>query len=198
MQLLRSLFFLEATHQFRLSSVHIAGVDNELADDLSRNRLRDFKGKTVGMDVHSSPIPDCLLQWATSTAPRLVIPELDSSVHFFCSKGIAESTQRTYRSALNKFSRFCTQFNILSPFPVSEPLLCYFASFLAASENISPKSLKVYLSGIRHMQVVLGLPEPREFSSLPRLRLGYRGHTLSVLLKQRGFVCLSHLAYWIG
>lgn len=63
MQLLRCLFFLEACHQFQLSSEHIAGVDNELADDLSRNRLSDFRAKTTGMNDSPSLIPSYLLQW---------------------------------------------------------------------------------------------------------------------------------------
>jgi len=33
----------------------------------------------------------------------------------------------------------------------------------------------VYLAAIRHMQITMGLPEPREFSSLPRLRLVQSG-----------------------
>lgn len=100
---------------------------------------------------------------------------MDSTVHWFCSKGIAESTRKTYQSALRKFYQFCKQFNIISPFPVSESLLCYFISYLAFVQHLSPKTIKVYLAGIRHMQVVLGLPEPREFSSLPRLRLVQSG-----------------------
>lgn len=58
-----------------------------------------------------------------------------------------------------------------SPFPVSESVLCYFSSYLAA-QNLSPQSIKKYLSGIRHMQVTIGLPEPR---ALPHLRLVQAG-----------------------
>ena len=57
---------------------------------------------------------------------------------------------------------------------MSEDILCYFSSYLAA-QHISPQSIKTYLAGIRHMQVTLGLPEPRSFSSLPRLRLVQAG-----------------------
>ena len=57
---------------------------------------------------------------------------------------------------------------------MSEDILCYFASYLA-TQNVSPQSIKTYLSGIRHTQVTLGLPEPRSFSSLPRLRLVQAG-----------------------
>ena len=53
-------------------------------------------------------------------------------------------------------------------------MLCYFASYLA-TQNLSPQTIKTYLAGIRHMQITLGLPEPRAFSSLPRLRLVQEG-----------------------
>ncbi len=57
---------------------------------------------------------------------------------------------------------------------MSEALLCYFASFLAC-QKLSPQTIKTYLAGVRYIQVVLGLPEPRHFSSLPRLKLVQSG-----------------------
>ena len=44
-----------------------------------------------------------------------------------------------------------------------------------ASEGLTPQTIKTYLAAIRYMQITLGLPEPREFSSLPRLRLVQAG-----------------------
>lgn len=102
------------------------------------------------------------------------LSDLDGAVQYFCSNSIAQSTQKTYKSALNRFSQFCSQHNVLSPFPVSESILCYFTSYLA-TQNLSPQTIKTYLAGIRHMQVSLGLPEPKEYSSLPRLRLVQAG-----------------------
>ena len=57
-------------------------------------------------------------------------------------------------------------YSVLTHFP--ESILCYYASFLI-SQNISPQTM--YLAGIRHVQITLGLPEPKEYSSLPHLRL---------------------------
>ena len=65
-------------------------------------------------------------------------------------------------------------YSILTPFPVSESLLCYFATYLAC-QHLSPQTVKVYLAAIRYMQITMGLPEPREYSSLPRLRLVQSG-----------------------
>ena len=97
------------------------------------------------------------------------ISQLDSAVHYFCEQGLAESTRRTYQSALRRFAAFCSLYSILSPFPVSESLLCYFCSYLAC-QHLSPQTIKTYLAGIRHTQITLGLPDPKDFSSLPRLQ----------------------------
>ena len=63
MQLLRCLWFFEALHQFQLVSQHIPGVENTLADDLSRNRLGEFMDKAGKVNDTPSFIPPSLLQW---------------------------------------------------------------------------------------------------------------------------------------
>ena len=69
MHLLRCLFFLEATYQYELTAVHVAGRDNQLADDLSRNQLSSFHSKVPQADQDPSSIPVDL--------PRLLFHELD-------------------------------------------------------------------------------------------------------------------------
>ena len=108
---------------------------------------------------------------AAPPKPRLDIPHLDNAVQFFCTQDIATSTRRTYAAALRKFSNFCTSFKIAPPLAVSEKLLCYFASYLA-EKHLSPQTIKTYLSGVRHMLIVLGLPEP---PSSQRLKLVQSG-----------------------
>jgi len=89
MQLLRCLFFLEAHFQFQLSAYHLPGILNDSADDLSRNHLSSFQTKMPMADTYHSSIPPSLLQWL-----------LHPAVQFFCKKGIADSTHKTYQSAL--------------------------------------------------------------------------------------------------
>ena len=107
---------------------------------------------------------------ATPSQPGLDLSQLDGAVQFFCSKEIAPTTHRTYQSGFKRLANFCSLYNILTPFPVSESILCYFTTYLA-SQKLAPQSIKTYLAAIRYMQITLGLPEPKEFSSLPRLRL---------------------------
>ena len=61
-----------------------------------------------------------------------------------------------------------------APFPVSETLLCYFVTALAR-DGIAPATIRTYLAAVRHAQIIRGLPEPRDSSALPRLRLVQNG-----------------------
>lgn len=99
---------------------------------------------------------------------------MDSVVQKYCSLGIAQSTHKVYTSAFRRFQSFCAEFKVCLPIPVTESLLCYFAAFLAQS-GLAPSSIKVYLSAVRHTQVLMGYPEPRSTSTLPRLRLVLNG-----------------------
>ena len=112
------------------------------------------------------------------------------AVQRYFQDGLAPSTRRTYDSAMRKFSTFCEHYHVTDPFPVSEFLLCAFAAYMADS-GLTPQTVKSYLSAIRNTQLSLGLPDPREQSSLPmlkrvqagisRARLG-RGHPSRVRL----------------
>ena len=104
----------------------------------------------------------------------LVLPSRDTLVQEYCSLGIASSTKKSYKSAYNQFSHFCSQFQINSPFPVSEAILRYFATFLA-QRGLALACIKLHLASVCHMQVSMGYPEPRAASSLPQLRLVLNG-----------------------
>ena len=44
-----------------------------------------------------------------------------------------------------------------------------------AQEGVAPATIKTYLAAVRHAQIIKGHPEPREASTLPRLRLVQQG-----------------------
>ena len=91
------------------------------------------------------------------------------SVQRYFQDGLAQSTRRTYDSAMKKFTSFCEVYHVADPFPVSEYLLCAFAAFMA-DKGLAPQTIKSYLAAIRNTQLSLGLPDPREHSSLPVLK----------------------------
>ena len=109
-----------------------------------------------------------LEQWRTKKVCRL--KELESLIGLLnhACKVVRPSTQRTYGAAMRRFYAFCTHFNITSPFPVMEHLQCCFAAFLA-DQGLTPQTVKGYLAAVRNVQVSLGLPDPRDQSSLPML-----------------------------
>ena len=97
------------------------------------------------------------------------LASLESAVQGYFAQGLAKSSARVYKSAQNRFLSFCEQFG-LQPLPLSEPLLCNFAAFLAG-QHVSSRSIKAYMSGVRHLQISTGLPDP--FRPLPWARLEY-------------------------
>ena len=62
--------------------------------------------------------------------------------------------------------RYLYAFGVPAPFPVSETLTSL------AQEGVAPSTIRTYLAAVRHAQIMKGLPEPRESSSLPRLQSG--------------------------
>ena len=69
------------------------------------------------------------------------------------------------------------------PFPLAEHTLCCFAAYLA-DEGLSPQTAKSYLSAVRNVQLSLGLPDPRDQSSLPMLKRVLAGVTRARLSRQ--------------
>ena len=53
-------------------------------------------------------------------------------------------------------------------------MLCYFVTSLVW-EGIAPATIKTYLAAVRHAQIIMDHPQPRESSSLPRRRLVQNG-----------------------
>ena len=70
MHMLRCLFFIEAHFNLQLSAAYISTGDNDIADDLSRNKMGAFRSKMPQADPDPTPIPPAL--------PRLLLdPQMD-------------------------------------------------------------------------------------------------------------------------
>ena len=67
---------------------------------------------------------------------------------------------------------------MLQPFPLSEKLLC---SYLA-DQGLAPQTGKSYLSALQMKQISLGLPDPRDQSSFPKLKRVQAGISQARLL----------------
>ena len=138
---------------------------NHLAGDLSRNNAASFLSKVPGASREPSRVSRNLLNLLLDPQEDWTSP----SVRAYFQAGLAPTTQRTYKEAMYCFFKFCTTFNITSPFPLSEHLLCAYAAYLA-DQHLAPQTIKSYLSALRSWQISLGLPDPSDNSSLPMLK----------------------------
>ena len=91
------------------------------------------------------------------------------AVQRYFQEGLAPSTRITYNSAMKRFYSFCTHYNIFTPLPVTEHLLCCFAAHLA-DQDLAHQTVKGYLAAVRNTQISLGFPDPRDQSSMPVLK----------------------------
>ena len=107
---------------------------------------------------------------------------LELSIQRYFQQGLVPSTQKAYQAAIKRFHSFCVRYNVHQPFPLSEQLLCSFAVYLA-DQGLAPRTGKSYLSALRNMQISLGLPDPRDQSSLPILKRVQAGISRMKLLR---------------
>ena len=102
---------------------------------------------------------------------------------FLQSQAIADSTRGSYQAGIRRYSNFCASRGWPS-FPATETTLRFFAAYLA--DQVSFKTIKLYMAGIRFAHTENSLPDP--FLAAPLLHLLLRGikHTL-------GLTSLQHL-----
>ena len=74
MHLLRCLFFLEASFNFSVSGAYLPGRLNELADDLSRDRLSSFLQKAPHMQSQPTQVPQLLRDLLLGSKPDWTSP----------------------------------------------------------------------------------------------------------------------------
>ena len=95
------------------------------------------------------------------------------AAQLYFAQSLSSSSSKSYKSAQSRYEKFCHQFSLV-PYPLSETLLCSFASFLA-QDGLKVQSIKCYLSALRYAQIANGFPDPRIGSDHPRLECILRG-----------------------
>ena len=107
----------------------------------------------------------------------------DSLAHclaFLQSQAIADSTHRSCQAGIRTYSTFCASMRWQS-FSAMETTLRFFAAYLA--DQVSVKTIKLYLAGIRFVHIENSLPDP--FQEAPLLHLLLRGIKRTVGLSSR-------------
>ncbi len=147
--------------------VHIPGVQNTLADTISRNNQT-----LLFSQVPDAANPTIVAGGVGRPTARLDVSTLVPVVQELFVTGLAPATRRAYQSGTNRYRRFCSVYGV-SPFPVSEQNLSFFVSILHR-DGLSGATVKGYLAAVRHAQIALGMGDPR-ISSMPQLEYVVRG-----------------------
>ena len=155
-QLLRCLFFYAAVFHFHFSATHIP-------PSLTTAFLCSTGTASSGPSISDS-IP--------VITTELGVTSLDSTVCALAANGLSANTSKSYRSGLNRYLSFCASYSVPA-FPLSESTLCRSVASLV-TEGMSYSTIRLYLSAVRHHQLMEGGPDP-SFTSLHRLHYVLRG-----------------------
>ena len=94
----------------------------------------------------------------------LTLSELNTAAQTYLNLGLSTSTRKAYKTGVHKYITFYTETQH-RPVPVCEDKLLLFATYLA-QQHLSYPTIQVYLSAVRHSQIITGRSLP---SVTPRL-----------------------------
>ena len=158
MALVRMLFFCAAHNNFNMCVQHIPGVNNVIADALSRFQQDRFRKLAPNANLH----PDNIPAW-----PQQAFTAASCSADIMVLLSHPDAPQ----SGLNAYFSFCSRFNI-TPTPASSLTLQYFC--VDKSQSVSYKTIKVYLAAIHLLHIETGFPDPTTDESLHLVCRGIR------------------------
>ena len=167
MRLIRLLTLLCAILNITISARHLPGVQNASADALSRNKLSVY----FRLNPQASPVPTILpaelQELVFNTSLRWTSPDWMGAIEHYIDSCVAPATRSAYGTAHRRYTAFCGQFGIASPYPLTEGTLCRYVAFLG-QEGLKHSTIKAYLSGIRFAQIHLSLGNPFSNGAMPR------------------------------
>ena len=140
------LFLLAASNNFTVIIRHVPGVQNCIADSLSRFQMDRFRSLT----------PDALPLPVTTPAIPTFTSELDWG-HFSRQELHPPRGGHTYAAGIQEYQRFCSTYN-LSPLPASATTLQFFCAY--SSDSRAYSTIKVYLAAIRLFHIENHHPDP--------------------------------------
>ena len=146
MDLLRPIVLCTLTNNFTFTAKHVRGIDNGIADSLSRFQMDRFKQ----LAPLASPLP-CVIP--SSRHPVINDSNLRDRVYQLIQHSWATSTKQTYAAGIKRFISFCLEKGIVTPcsplLPATEiTLLCWtFISYTYAT-------VKRYLASVSYLHVI--------------------------------------------
>jgi len=103
---------------------------------------------------------------------RLDFQELEEIATRLSTRGMADYTQRSYKSGQTRFIRFCKKGG-MAAIPASESVLIHFVSHLV-KDGLKHRTIKSYLSAVRFMHIAEEVEDPFK-APLHRLHYTMRG-----------------------
>jgi len=92
-------------------------------------------------------LPLCIVD----TTP-LIHPTLYTAMRRYYTQGTSLATQRSYKTGIRQYTKFCRTFTLCST-PTSERTLLLFSTYLA-TRGLSYVTIRVYLLAVRHARVM--------------------------------------------
>ena len=154
---LRSLLYVSAWFDFDPVARHTPGVKNAAADAISRNKIFFLLTGSGSISCAIPHLPRVGLG-AQPTISSVEIARLDSLAQVYFGQALAPTARGTYQSAHRRYLDFCSSINV-RPLPITQCTLCLFVTQLA-SQGVSNKSIKGYLSALRYLQIAADGSEP--------------------------------------
>jgi hypothetical protein len=157
---LREICFLAAVHEFEIRAVHIAGIDNCLADMLSRWHLDIIYAKNFFESTNNMHLEEITINGRLSVHTQVVIylsdlqiKELEKDVKNSTLSAFAVGTKRNLMTQWRTFLLLCAYFKFVA-IPASLKTVCLYIQFLSRSFK-SVESIKNYISGICTLHLFL-------------------------------------------
>lgn len=98
-----------------------------------------------------------------------MISGLDDHARRLISSAHASNSRRSYATAVDRYLKFCNQFQ-LSPHQLDQQTILRFIAYLA-QQQLMARTIKVYLAGIRAWLIVQGAPAPQIYTEAVKLAL---------------------------
>ena len=167
MNLLCCFWFFIAHYDIDLTCKHIAGSQNNTADNLSRCNMHFFFTESISFT--EAIIPSTVTSSNTrGIRARLDILKLQRAVLSYYQQGLADSTHHSYNAAIKINNSFCQAISH-TPTPTTEYTLLFFTAYLG-QRKLAYSAIKVYLSAVRSLHVAAGMHQTFSSQLTPRVQ----------------------------
>ncbi len=171
MHLRRCLAFVEASVPLTIVAEHIRGVENTVADALSRNKL-EVARSVMQPSSGDGADPGGPGGAADQKGSLLVRAGVEEVASFLLDQGLSEATRRRYDSTWRRYSASCEGLKEV-PLPVTEEKATVYVATLACG-GMKAATVKFHLAGLRQAHIRAGLTPP-EWGKMARLAQTRRG-----------------------